>query len=178
MFNHFHSWKFFKKPSAKLKEKDQTSSQKALKTKSFISFLHFTTSSKMTPLMHGMCSLTGKTRWAKFTFVRLLSSVNIIVIFKPFLFHKAFTALVTLESFMIVRSMRWLYNKVIYERVLATDWVRLHLCTHSMARANLNKSIWLVTNTTTASNYIPRRTRMCINWNPAFQTQIYLIKVL
>jgi hypothetical protein len=32
--------------------------------------------------------------------------VNIIVIFKPFLFHKAFTANVTFESFLIVRSMR------------------------------------------------------------------------
>ena len=47
-----------------------------------------------------------------------------------------------------------------------------------MARANLNKSVWLVTNTTTASKYIPKRTRICINWNPTFQTQIYLVKVL
>ena len=34
---------------------------------------------------------------------------------------------------------------------------------HSMARANLNKNVWLVTNTTTASKYIPRRTRISIN---------------
>ena len=34
---------------------------------------------------------------------------------------------------------------------------------HSMARASLNKSVWLVTNTTTASNYIPIRTRISIN---------------
>ena len=47
-----------------------------------------------------------------------------------------------------------------------------------MARANLNKSVWLVTNTTTASKYILKRTRICINWNPPFQTQIYLVKVL
>ena len=46
-----------------------------------------------------------------------------------------------------------------------------------MARANLNKSVWLVTNTTTASKYIPKRTRICINWNSPFQTQIYLEKV-
>ena len=46
-----------------------------------------------------------------------------------------------------------------------------------MARANLNKSVWLVTNTTTASKYIPNRTRICVNWNPPFQTQIYLVKV-
>ena len=31
---------------------------------------------------------------------------------------------------------------------------------HSMARANLNKSVWLVTNTITASKYIPKRTRI------------------
>ena len=34
---------------------------------------------------------------------------------------------------------------------------------HSMARANLNKSVWLVTNTTAASKYIPRRPRISIN---------------
>jgi hypothetical protein len=34
---------------------------------------------------------------------------------------------------------------------------------HSMATANLNKSVWLVTNTTAASKYIPRRTRISIN---------------
>ena len=48
---------------------------------------------------------------------------------------------------------------------------------HSMARANLNKSEWLVTNTTAALKYIPKRPRICINWNPPFQTQIYLVKV-
>ena len=44
-----------------------------------------------------------------------------------------------------------------------------------MARANLNKSVWLVTNTTTASKYIPKRTRICINWNPPFQTSLHKI---
>ena len=39
------------------------------------------------------------------------------------------------------------------------------------------KRVWMVTNTTTASKYIPKRTRICINWNPPFQTQIYLVKV-
>ena len=34
---------------------------------------------------------------------------------------------------------------------------------HSMAKANLNKSVWLVTNTTAASKYIPRRPRISIN---------------
>ena len=52
-------------------------------------------------------------------------------------------------------------------------WIHLH----SMARANLNKSVRQVTNTTTASKYIPKRTRICIDWNPPFQTQIYLVKV-
>ena len=36
---------------------------------------------------------------------------------------------------------------------------------HSMARANLNKSKELVKNTTTASNYIPNKPIICINWN-------------
>ena len=49
----------------------------------------------------------------------------------------------------------------------------------SWTLANLNKSVWLVTNTTTASKYvyIPKRTRIDINWNSPFQTQIYLVKV-
>ena len=48
---------------------------------------------------------------------------------------------------------------------------------HSMAIANLNESGELVTNTTVASEYIPKRPRICINLNPPFQTQIYLVKV-
>ena len=55
--------------------------------------------------------------------------------------------------------------------------INLIILKHNMARANLNKSFWLVTNTTTASKYIPKRTRICINWNPPFKTQIYLVKV-
>ena len=46
-----------------------------------------------------------------------------------------------------------------------------NLSTHSMTRANLNKSVWLVTNTTTASKYIPKRTRIWINWNPPFRSK-------
>jgi hypothetical protein len=49
---------------------------------------------------------------------------------------------------------------------------------HSMASANLNKTENLVTNTTTASKYIPERPRIWINLNPPFQTKIYVIKVL
>ena len=36
----------------------------------------------------------------------------------------------------------------------------------STARANLNKSKKILTSTTTASKYIPKRPRICINWNP------------
>ena len=53
--------------------------------------------------------------------------------------------------------------------------VKWLVLSHSMARANLNKSVWLVTNTTTASKYIPRRTRISINWNPSFQTSLHKI---
>ena len=47
-----------------------------------------------------------------------------------------------------------------------------------MAIANLNKSEWLVTNTTAALKYIvSKRPIICINGNPPFQTQSYLVKV-
>ena len=48
-------------------------------------------------------------------------------------------------------------------------------CPHSMARANLNESNKLVTNITAASKYIPRRPRICINWNLLFQTSLHKI---
>ena len=44
-----------------------------------------------------------------------------------------------------------------------------------MATANLNKSVWLVTNTTAASKYISRRPRISINWNPPLQTSLHKI---
>ena len=37
-----------------------------------------------------------------------------------------------------------------------------------MAKANLNKSKKISTSDTTASKYIPKRPRICINWNSAF----------
>ena len=46
---------------------------------------------------------------------------------------------------------------------------------HSTAIAILKKSEAIVKNTTAASKYIPRRPRISINWNPPFQTQIYLV---
>ena len=49
-----------------------------------------------------------------------------------------------------------------------------NLC-HSMARVNPNKSEELVTNTTEASKYIPKRSRICINQNPLFQTSLHKI---
>ena len=44
---------------------------------------------------------------------------------------------------------------------------------HSMARANLNKSVWLVTNTTTASKYIPKRTIDCFDSKLTDHRQFY-----
>ena len=46
---------------------------------------------------------------------------------------------------------------------------------HSMAITILKKSKEIMKNTTAASKYIPRRPRISINWNPPFQTQIYLV---
>ena len=39
------------------------------------------------------------------------------------------------------------------------------LATNSMAKVNLNKSKFFLTSATTASKYILKRTRICINWN-------------
>ena len=41
-----------------------------------------------------------------------------------------------------------------------------------MARADLNKSKKVLVSTTIASKYIPKRLRICINWNPTFQTSL------
>jgi hypothetical protein len=49
--------------------------------------------------------------------------------------------------------------------------------TISGARANLNKNEVFLTNTTAASKYIPKGPKLCMDWNPFFQTQIYLVKV-
>ena len=46
-----------------------------------------------------------------------------------------------------------------------------------MARANLNKSKKVLTSATTASKYIPKKPGICINRNPPFQTQVYLVKL-
>ena len=62
----------------------------------------------------------------------------------------------------------WRYNTVTLRKCLTI---------HSMARANLNKSVWLVTNTI-QSKYIPRRPKISINWNPTFQTFFSQILVL
>ena len=67
------------------------------------------------------------------------------------------------NSFFIVSSDA-LYRLWIFQQI---EW-KSELY-HSMARANVNNSVWLVTNTPTASKYIPRRTRISINWNPPFR---------
>ena len=50
-----------------------------------------------------------------------------------------------------------------------------HRFSHSMAMGNLNKSKETTPTTTTASKYIPRRTKISINWNPTFQTSLHKI---
>ena len=51
-------------------------------------------------------------------------------------------------------------------------WGALDNYAHSMALTNLNKNEELVTNTTSASKYMPR---ICINGNPPFQTSLHKI---
>ena len=53
--------------------------------------------------------------------------------------------------------------------------VAFYVRDHSMARVNLNKSEELVTNTTVASKYIPKRSKICINRNPLSQTSLHKI---
>ena len=54
--------------------------------------------------------------------------------------------------------------------VITTRYEVNHFSTsHSMATADLKKSEDFVTNTTAPSKYIPRRTKISINWNPTFQ---------
>ena len=41
---------------------------------------------------------------------------------------------------------------------------------HTVAQDNLSKVVNFMTNTTTASKYIPKRPKICISWNSPFQT--------
>ena len=61
----------------------------------------------------------------------------------------------------------WNIVKTIYFLHVSMHYI---VSIHSMAIANLNKSKRVLTNTTAASKYIPRRTRISINWNLPFQT--------
>ena len=70
-----------------------------------------------------------------------------------------------MTSFLRLGQNSWVFPK---EKILRI---------HRMARDNLKKSKYFSTSTTTASKYIPKRPRICINWNPPFQTQIYLVNV-
>ena len=59
-------------------------------------------------------------------------------------------------------------------RNFSSNW-RFRYMSVSMARASLNKSWELVTNTTAASKYIPKRPKIFINWNPPFQNWLHNI---
>ena len=54
----------------------------------------------------------------------------------------------------VIHKWRHIYGKEKWGGV--ENLGKIHDTSHSMARANLNKSEWLVTNTTTASKYIPK----------------------
>ena len=55
--------------------------------------------------------------------------------------------------------------------------IYLEYRTHSMQEPFWIKIKFFLTSTIAASKYIPDRPRICINWNPPFQTQIYFVKV-
>ena len=58
----------------------------------------------------------------------------------------------------------------IFHPILKFQFSIISWLLHSMTMVNLNKSEKFLTNTTATSNYIPKRPRICINWNPPFQT--------
>ena len=57
------------------------------------------------------------------------------------------------------------------QRCVTISYLQSNLVSYQrMARANLNKNENLMTNTTaTPSKYIPKRPRICSNWNSSFQ---------
>ena len=63
-----------------------------------------------------------------------------------------------------------IFHKLLFYKIYFTS------SSHSMAIADMNKSEMFGTNATSASKYIPKRPWICINWNPPFQTKIYLVK--
>ena len=75
--------------------------------------------------------------------------------------------------------MRWFDCLKIHWHDILSDVFFFLLLTYiqdqSMARVNLNNSEELVTNTTPASKYTPKRSRICINRNPSFQTSLHKI---
>ena len=83
--------------------------------------------------------------------------------------HKSSWYLICVAKFPLVTNI-WSYE---WSSCTKSSFALVSL--HSMATANLNKSVWLVTNTTAASKYIPRRPRISINWNPTFQTSLHKI---
>ena len=92
-----------------------------------------------------------------FTFIQIGSGHTVAWVF-------VINSKILVEYFSLAHSyIKILYSLFIYQ---------------SMARANLNKSEVFLKNNTAASKYILRRHRICINWNPPFQTKIYLVKVL
>ena len=54
--------------------------------------------------------------------------------------------------------------------------LKIVIGSHSMATANQNKSEDFVTNTTEASKYIPRKTRISINWDFLTFKRLYKVE--
>ena len=101
-----------------------------------------------------MTKLTGTIKWNK----------NILI-----------STVMFAKSILVVSKLQgsWKHETHIKEfKSQVLIFVQHHL---SKAIANLNKSDELVTNTTVASKYIPKRPRICINWNPPFQTSLLKI---
>ena len=68
--------------------------------------------------------------------------------------------------FVVVIIWKDKRGKVINYKISKFEYWWIWQTRHSMARANLNKSVWLVINTTTAWKLIPHRYKISKNWNP------------
>ena len=71
-----------------------------------------------------------------------------------------------------ISSKQWFYTDLIF-----STFSYLHWASHSMSRVNLKKWSLLDKYHRSIKVHQSRRPRICINWNPAFQAQIYLVIV-
>ena len=116
----------------------------------------------------------GENRLEKGSHEQVICFTYILIILVYKKFCTAMYVLFTFQRYsknLNSQNLSWaVFRLKVWETV-----VRQNMFQHSMARVNLYKSEEMVTNTTAASKYIPKRSRICINRNPYFQTSLHKI---